>query len=119
MKHPLWSLAATLLALTPVQAQVSWQSHDGPWFARIDDFAAGVSAGQTAVYAADSIDAEQTSGAILFKSTDGGALWVRKYITGATGYANCVATFASDANIIYAGTSPYQGVFRSTDGGDT
>lgn len=112
MKKVVGFLCAVMLtAFMQVHAQVSWQFNNGPYYALIDDFAAGLVNGQVILYAADSSEHS------LMKSTNRGESWTR-VLSAPIGYVRCVATFSSNANIVYAGIMG-SGIFKSTDGGIT
>jgi len=119
MKTSLFSkIGALLLLASQTAAQVSWQFSNGPYYANIDDLSTGESGGQVSMYATASPNDEISVFGIVLKSTDRGESWVHKDIPGATGRVTCVATFRSNPNIVYAGVSS-QGIYKSTNGGDT
>ncbi len=98
------------------QSQLNWVSNNGPYHAFIDDYAVGSKNGQVVLYAADS---SETS---LMKSTDRGETWTH-VLSLAGAFVNCVATFKSNADIVYAGSrtgqASTQGIWKSTNGGTT
>jgi hypothetical protein len=56
---------------------------------------------------------------MLFKSVDGGATWSRRRFGTPAVYVIAVAVEALSPNIVYAGTGDNEGLFKSTDYGDT
>jgi photosystem II stability/assembly factor-like uncharacterized protein len=110
-------VASVVVFIGDVNAQMSWQFTNGPYYANIDDFAIGESGGQVTIYAAAS-PVDVTGNGIVLKSTDRGESWIHRDIPGATGKVTCITAFRSDPNIVYAGVSS-QGVFKSTNGGDS
>jgi hypothetical protein len=107
MKPSTISFAFFFLAAT-LNAQVSWQFTNGPYYANIDDLTVGSSGGQVILYAADSTYAETPADAFVLKSTDRGESWVHMNIVvqglPVTGTVKCVATFRPNT-IIDGGNS--------------
>jgi hypothetical protein len=71
MKPTTISFGVFLLTAT-LNAQVTWQSTSGPYYANIDDYATGESGGQVVLYAADSAYVGEPEDAFVLKSTDRG-----------------------------------------------
>ena len=84
---------------------------NGPYGGYVPDMAIAPSDHQT-IYATDYLQ--------VYKSTDGGASWIR-FCTGAGGITsiNVLAVDPSSASTVYAGTSNPGGVLKTTDGGST
>jgi tetratricopeptide (TPR) repeat protein len=105
-----------------LNAQVSWQFTNGPFYANIDDLAVGEAGSQVILYAADSAYTEATADAFVLKSTDRGESWVHMNIAvqgnPVTGTVKCVATFKTNPSIVYAGVFGV-GIYKSTDGGSS
>jgi len=106
-------LLSVLVVSTP--AQVQWQFADGPYYVNFDDFTIGLQGGQVVLYAADSVEVESASGALVLKSTDRGQTWQKLYLPD-PGVVRCVATVRDNPNIVYAAILG-AGVYKSTNGG--
>ena len=119
MRTVITFLCAVSLAAFSAHAQLNWQFDNGPYFARIHDFAVGVKDGITILYAADSSEHS------LLKSTNRGESWI--HVLGGAGvhtYVRCVATVKNNPDIVYAGVlfasgGLQPGVYKSINGGTT